>query len=48
MLYFPSCGWSMGKRNFLDDVTRSFALPIDREEQSLESALAAMVVRGAD
>lgn len=44
MLYFLFCGSPMGKRNLLDDVTRSFALPIDREEDPLEIALAAMVV----
>lgn len=43
MLYFLFCGSPMGKRNLLDDVTRSFALPIDREEDPLETALAAMV-----
>lgn len=43
MLYFLFCGSPLGKRNLLDDVTRSFALPIDREEDPLETALAAMV-----
>lgn len=43
MLYFLFCGSPVGKRNLLDDVTRSFALPIDHEEDPLETALAAMV-----
>ena len=43
MLYFLFCGSPMDKRNLLDDVTRSFALPIDREEDPPETALAAMV-----